>query len=39
MLLAQYDAGTIVYSETNTNAIQKNYKIVDFDKDNFWISS
>lgn len=34
-LFAQYDKGIIIYSETNTNTIQKNYKIVDFDKDNF----
>jgi len=31
---AQYDAGTVIYSETNLNSIHKNYKTVDFDGDN-----
>jgi len=35
---AQYDTGTIIYStkdNTNPSTIQKNYKVVDFDGDNF----
>lgn len=34
-LFAQYNDGTVIYSETNQNTIQKNYKIVYFDGDNF----
>jgi len=34
-LFAQYDAGRVIYSENNSSTIQKNYKIVDFDYDNY----
>ncbi len=36
-LFAQYDAGTIIHSETGTNlqTVLKNYQVVDFDGDNY----
>jgi len=34
-LFAQYDAGTVIYSDTNSIFIQKNYKIIDFDGDGY----
>jgi len=32
---AQYDGGTVIYSNNDSTIIQKNYKIVDFDGDNY----
>jgi len=34
-IYAKYDTGTVIYSEKNTSAVNKNYRIVDFDGDNF----